>query len=122
LEILRTKLKEDSVFASSAIAFSIQAWVLFKRQMGTGPTRVLMQISKENHDRGLSVEAQGGTEGGTVNGEQHTVAVGPDKDFLHSISSALGMHRLRDDEIAGWLDLLVCCRKFLMLLFALLSN
>jgi hypothetical protein len=122
LEILRIKLKEDSVFASSAIAFNIQARVLFKRQMGTGPTRVLRQISKENHGRGLSVEAQGGTEGGTVNGEQDTMAVGLDKDFLHPISSVLGMRRLRDDEIAGWLVLLVCCRKFLMLLLALLNN
>lgn len=118
MEILRTKLKEDSVFASSAIAFSFQAWVLFKRQMGTGPTRVLMQISKENHGRGLSVEARGGT----VNDEQHTMAVGLDKDFLHPISSVLRMRRPRDGEIAGWLDFLVCCRKFLMLLFALLSN
>jgi hypothetical protein len=81
-----------------------------------------MQISKENYGRGLSIEAQGGVEGGTVNGEQHTMAVGLDEDFLHSIASIFGMRRLRDDEIAGWLDLLVCCRKFLMLLLALFNS
>jgi hypothetical protein len=122
LEILRIKLKGDSNFASNPIAFNVQVRVLFKHQMGTGATRVLMQISKENNGRGLSVEAQGGAEGGTVKGEQHTMALRHGEKLLRTIPPVCRTRRVCDFEIAGWLALLAGWREFLIWLLKLLKN
>ena len=115
LDVRDIKLKGH---AGSAIGFGPIVRILFKRQRGTCPTRVLIQIWKENSGRDLSIEAGDSTRCGPVIGKQQAMTMHLRKELSHAVQ----MHQFRGNGILGWSGLLLCLRALIVLILGWFKN